>query len=221
MLPLMAYCLSIFGLATLDLAVRPYPTRPSRTYFFAARKALSLSESLGLHTLDSLSASLNLCRYLDLCLCHGRPGCRWLRACVVPSISVFISMARISGRTAPQHCTDACSGLTLSTKTANGACSLDAHDRDPSFDDSGRNTRGLPELWPRPGVRTVPCSSGRFSRIHRTYLAPLSRDRRQFQTLRPPRASTIVRSRSTGTSSSLRVPCRRASRLPHRHRAER
>ncbi|GAK66999.1 uncharacterized protein PAN0_016d5224 [Moesziomyces antarcticus] len=76
MLPLMAYCLSIFGLATLDLAVRPYPTRPSRTYFFAARKALSLSESLGLHTLDSLSASLNLCRYLDLCRV---PRSTWLQ----------------------------------------------------------------------------------------------------------------------------------------------
>ncbi|KAJ1597564.1 hypothetical protein NDA14_004137 [Ustilago hordei] len=76
MLPLMAFCLSIFGLATLDLAVRPYPTRPSRTYFFAARKALSLSESLGLHTLDSLSASLNLCRYLDLCRV---PRSTWLQ----------------------------------------------------------------------------------------------------------------------------------------------
>ncbi|KAJ1021581.1 hypothetical protein NDA16_003719 [Ustilago loliicola] len=76
MLPLMAFCLSIFGLATLDLAVRPYPTRSSRTYFFAARKALSLSESLGLHTLDSLSASLNLCRYLDLCRV---PRSTWLQ----------------------------------------------------------------------------------------------------------------------------------------------
>ncbi|CDW98471.1 hypothetical protein [Sporisorium scitamineum] len=76
MLPLMAFCLSIFGLATLDLAVRPYPTRPSRTYFFAARKALSLSESLGLHKLDSLSASLNLCRYLDLCRV---PRSTWLQ----------------------------------------------------------------------------------------------------------------------------------------------
>ncbi|GAC95321.1 hypothetical protein PHSY_002896 [Pseudozyma hubeiensis SY62] len=76
LLPLMAFCLSIFGLATLDLAVRPYPTRPSRTYFFAARKALSLSESLGLHTLDSLRASLNLCRYLDLCRV---PRSTWLQ----------------------------------------------------------------------------------------------------------------------------------------------
>ncbi len=76
MLPLMAFCLSIFGLTTLDLAVRPYPTRSSRTYFFAARKALSLSESLGLHTLDSLSASLNLCRYLDLCRV---PRSTWLQ----------------------------------------------------------------------------------------------------------------------------------------------
>lgn len=76
MLPVMAFCSSIFSLATLDLAVRPYPTRSSRTYFFAARKALSLSESLGLHTLDSLSASLNLCRYLDLCRV---PRSTWLQ----------------------------------------------------------------------------------------------------------------------------------------------
>ncbi|PWZ03874.1 hypothetical protein BCV70DRAFT_220564 [Testicularia cyperi] len=76
MLPLMAFTLSIFTLSTLDLATRPYPTRSSRTYFFAARKALSLSESLGLHTLDSLLASLNLCRYLDLCRV---PRSTWLQ----------------------------------------------------------------------------------------------------------------------------------------------
>ena len=100
MLPLMASCLSIFGLATLDLAVRPYPTRSSRTYFFAARKALSLSESLGLHTLDSLSASLNLCRYLDLCRV---PRSTWLQVALCMRGAIDLGL-HLDGAHLGQNC---------------------------------------------------------------------------------------------------------------------